>query len=293
VVAAEPAVACIVRSTAARTASAIPRSGAGFSPSFGLGGVSLIGCEQHNPLPLSAYLRPTAPIAPDVLLPGDPGLALALAQRLLERPRMANHSHGLWGYSGRTGAGRELTIQATGIGGPSAAVVVAELAGHGARRAVRIGPCSALVPGLAVGDAVVAGVALSADGASRALASRPPEPDPALTAAVARAAAAEAVTVVSSDLHHDPERARRRGRWVKAGARVADLESAAVLAAGARLGVACAAALVVAEPAGDERGEGDGRALERALVRAGEAAARALGGPQADQPLRSETSPAV
>ena len=31
---------------------------------------------------------------------------------------MSNHARGLWGYSGRTPAGDELTIQATGMGGP-------------------------------------------------------------------------------------------------------------------------------------------------------------------------------
>ena len=55
---------------------------------------------QHNPPPVPRYLRPTAPIAADALLPADPGLAMALAQRALVKPLMANHHHGLWGYSG-------------------------------------------------------------------------------------------------------------------------------------------------------------------------------------------------
>ena len=64
---------------------------------------------------------------------------MALAQRVTAKPLMANHHHGLWGYSGRTHAGRELTVQAGGIGGPSTAVVIGELATHGALRIVRIG----------------------------------------------------------------------------------------------------------------------------------------------------------
>jgi uridine phosphorylase len=236
---------------------------------------------------LTAHLRPTAAIAPDVLLPGDPGLALALAQALLDKPVMANHSHGLWGYSGRTDAGRGRTIQATGIGGPSAAVVVAELGAHGASRAVRIGTCSALDAGLGIGDVVVAGAILAADGASRALSDRAPEPDPALTAALASVAGTRPATVASSDLFHDPHRARRRTRWVDAGAAVADLESAAVLAVGARLGLACAATLVVAETAGGDRDE---EATERGLLALGEAAARALSTPLAAQPVGWEAS---
>src|SRR6201999_2083420 len=101
--------------------------------------------------PMPARLRPTAPIAAAAVLVGDPGRALMLAQELLEQPRMSNHARGLWGYSGCTPAGEELTIQATGIGGPSAAVVLADLAELGVRRAVRVGTCTALTAGLAPG----------------------------------------------------------------------------------------------------------------------------------------------
>ena len=46
------------------------------------------------------HLHPTAELAERVLLPGDPGRALALAQLLLEKPLMFNHHRGLWGYTG-------------------------------------------------------------------------------------------------------------------------------------------------------------------------------------------------
>jgi uridine phosphorylase len=237
---------------------------------------------------LTDHLRPTAAIAADVLLPGDPGLALTLAKELLDKPRMANHSHGLWGYSGRTAAGRELTIQATGIGGPSAAVVVAELAAHGARRAIRIGTCSALDPSLAAGDPVVAAATLAADGASRALSDHPPAPDPALTTALASAAGAPRVTTASSDLFHDPDRPRRRRGWLDQGAAVTDLESAAVLAVSDRLGLVAAAGLVVAETA---NGEHDEAATELRLLRLGRAGTDVLAAePSAAQPAASETS---
>ncbi len=55
---------------------------------------------------MTDHLRPTAPIAPAAVLPGDPGRALALAQDLLESPRMANHARGLWGYIGAHARGR-------------------------------------------------------------------------------------------------------------------------------------------------------------------------------------------
>ena len=76
--------------------------------------------------PVPRRLRPTAEIHPEAILVGDPGRAMALAQVLTEGPKMANHARGLWGYSGLTPEGRGLTVQATGMGGPSAALVLAK-----------------------------------------------------------------------------------------------------------------------------------------------------------------------
>lgn len=121
------------------------------------------------------HLRPTAPLAERVLLPGDPGRALALAQLLIEQPKMFNHHRGLWGYTGPACIdGEPLTIQSTGMGGPSAAIVLHELTEMGACRAIRVGTCGALHPELALGDLVVVREAIAADGASAALASLPP-----------------------------------------------------------------------------------------------------------------------
>jgi len=123
--------------------------------------------------PAAIHLRPTAALAERVLLPGDPGRALALAQLLIAEPRMFNHHRGLWGYTGPAQAdGESLTIQSTGMGGPSAAIVLAELIALGARRAIRVGTCGALQPGLALGELVIAREAICLDGASRALGAR-------------------------------------------------------------------------------------------------------------------------
>ena len=115
------------------------------------------------------HLQPTAPLAERVLLPGDPGRALLLAQALLAEPKMFNHNRGLWGYTGTAADGEPLTIQSTGMGGPSAAIVICELADLGARRLVRVGTCGALDRSLALGELLIATEAISADGTSRAL----------------------------------------------------------------------------------------------------------------------------
>ena len=232
-------------------------------------------------LGVPTVLRPTAPIAPDVLLPGDPARALALAQELLTEPKMANHAHGLWGYSGQTAYGRALTIQSTGIGGPSAALVLSDLAAAGARRAVRVGTCVALDGALGLHSTVLCERALASDGGRRALgAGAAAEPDSALTSALAAQPGAPApATVASTDLIRDagggPLPEQLRSRWLSEGASAAEMQAAALFALGARAGIAVAGLLVVADHA-DGR-EGDPAALDQAASGAGAQAARALG----------------
>src|SRR4051794_6975871 len=149
---------------------------------------------------------------------------------------MFNHNRGLWGYTGTALDGAPLTVQSTGIGGPSAAVVLEELCDLGLRCAVRVGTCAALDSGAALGELVAVREVLAADGTSRALGT--PERlagDEALTAALA-ARADRAGAVVSSDLFYD-ERAGERAAWVRAGALAVDLETAAVLAVAHRRGI--------------------------------------------------------
>jgi len=149
-----------------------------------------------------------------VLLPGDPARALAVAQALLEPPpRMFNHARGLWGYTGMAADGKPLTVQATGMGGPSAAIVTEELIALGATTLVRIGTCGALDPGLPLGTLLAAEEVLPADGTSAALgADGSLRPDAELLAGLVAAGAGPA-TVASSDLFYDP-REETTAAWV-------------------------------------------------------------------------------
>lgn len=188
-------------------------------------------------------LRPTAPIAAEAILVGDPGRALMLAQELLQEPRMSNHARGLWGYSGSTEAGRELTIQSTGMGGPSASVVLADLVELGVRRAVRIGTCASLGD-LGLGELVVVCEARAGQGTSAFLEStNAKSPDPDLTEALrGRLPEARVGSVLSLDNLYRPER-----DLPSALAEVADMQTAALLATAEELGVAIGALLIVAE----------------------------------------------
>ena len=221
----------------------------------------------------SLALRPTATLAERALLPGDPGRALALAQALFdETPRMFNHHRGLWGYSGTALDGEPLTVQSTGLGGPSAAIVLEELASLGVRRAVRVGTCRALGDTPRLGDLVAVREALAGDGASRALgAGDVVAGDPALTDALAEHAD-HAARAASGDLFYGAGE-EDTAAWRAAGALVRDLETAALFAVAHRRGVR-AASLLAVTARGDERLDDD--AVDAAGVRLGRAGLAAL-----------------
>jgi uridine phosphorylase len=186
------------------------------------------------------YLHPTAELAPRVILVDDPGRALALAQLLCDpTPLMFNHARGLWGYTGTGLDGAPVTLQATGIGGPSAAAVVGELAALGAVRFVFVGSVLRGPAGV-----VVVAEAVCDDGASRALgAGATVAPDALLLEALRPAGAVLAV----------------RSCDVAGGEGPYDLETAAVLQAATRLGLP-AAALLVGDAADDDLVGAAGRA---------------------------------
>ena len=112
------------------------------------------------------HLSPATELAERVLLPGDPQRALTMAQALLGAPRMFNARRGLWGYTGTAPDGGAVTIQSTGMGGPSAAIVVEELIDLGARVLIRTGTCGALDGGLELGELVTAGEIIASPAAS-------------------------------------------------------------------------------------------------------------------------------
>jgi uridine phosphorylase len=212
------------------------------------------------------HLKPAAELAERVLLPGDPHRALAVAQVLLDQPKMFNHHRGLWGYTGTARDGGLLTIQATGMGGPSAAIVIEELIALGARTLIRIGTCGALVPELALGQMVAIEAVLALDGASRALgADGRVEPDPDLT----RAIEAPGAVAASVDLFYDgPE---------PTGADVVEMEAATLFQLAKLRGARAAGVLGVSDRLGESGRERiDADELEALGVRLGEAAWAAL-----------------
>jgi nucleoside phosphorylase len=194
---------------------------------------------------------------------------MALAQVLTEGPKMCNHARGLWGYSGLTAEGRGLNVQATGMGGPSAALVLSDLAELGVRRAIRVGTCAALASDLRPGDLVWVSEARawSVDGR----AGTPALPDETLAERLRSELGGEASPgrVASLDvLHPVPGQPAPEGD-------VADMQTAALLAAAPDLGVVLAAVLIVTEVEGFDHLD-DESIAERAIS-ASQAGLRSFG----------------
>jgi uridine phosphorylase len=222
------------------------------------------------------HLNPATEVAERVLLPGDPQRALAVAQALLDGTRMLNTRRGLWGYTGTAPDGELVTVQSTGMGGPSAAIVAEELLDLGARTLLRIGTCGALIPDLQLGQLLAVRSVLAEDGASRALGAGPVlEPDPRLLEALVDPGGARPAAVVSSDLFYDP-REEAQGRWVAAGAEAIEMETAALFAVARRRGATAGALLAVTDLLASGRERMDQESVDAVGVELGAAALRAL-----------------
>jgi purine-nucleoside phosphorylase len=107
--------------------------------------------------------------APLVLMPGDPDRATRAAEMLdggLQGTRLVNDHRKLMGYTG-TWKGQPVSVQTSGIGTPSMAIVMEELLRLGARSIIRIGTCGAIGAGIRTGDIIVATSSTPLDGTTR------------------------------------------------------------------------------------------------------------------------------
>jgi uridine phosphorylase len=214
-------------------------------------------------------LRPKTEFSERAILVGDPGRSLLLAQELLVEPKMSNHARGLWGYTGRTPAGEELTIQTTGMGGPSAALVLADLAKLGVKRAVRVGTCTAAAGRADLGELLLPSKAVAAGGSAASFGLQREaavEPDAELLGSLRDELVGRQVAVASLDTMPS-------STGVPAEAVAADMQTAAVFSRARDLGIAAAAILIVSE-AGEQTI--DDNALEAVAKRAGQAAMQGL-----------------
>ncbi|MCE5192861.1 MAG: uridine phosphorylase [Candidatus Cryosericum sp.] len=100
-----------------------------------------------------------------VLLPGDPGRCEIIA-RQFENPVKVAQNREYVTYTG-TLLGEKVSVTSTGIGGPSTAIAVEELAMVGADTFIRVGTSGAMQPEMAVGDLAIVTAAIRDEGTTR------------------------------------------------------------------------------------------------------------------------------
>jgi DeoD family purine-nucleoside phosphorylase len=187
------------------------------------------------------------------LLPGDPLRAKYIAETYLNGAVERNHERGLLGYTGEF-EGAPVSVQATGMGCPSAAIVMEELVQLGVKRFLRVGTCGGLQEDLRLGDLIVAVSAVAADGtAANYVRGEPhaPTADWELVHAAVHAAKEleqplRVGAIASSDTFYDPDPERHR-RWSERGVLGVEMEAAVLFTIGALRGVKAGCLLTVSD----------------------------------------------
>ena len=195
-----------------------------------------------------------------VLMPGDPKRCRKIAQYLEDARRIADSRE----YETWTGSldGARVSVTSTGIGGPSTAIAMEELALCGAETFLRVGTCGGMQPEVKSGDIVVATGAVRMEGTTREYA---PIEYPAVASLEAANALAEAADRLGFPFHtgvvqckdsffgqHEPEEmpvgyelTQKWEAWKRMGCLASEMESAALFIVAARLRARAGACLLV------------------------------------------------
>lgn len=195
-----------------------------------------------------------------VILPGDPKRCAKIAQ-YFDDPVLVADSREYVTYTG-TLDGVKVSVTSTGIGGPSAAIAMEELAMCGADTFIRVGTSGGMDIDVKSGDLVIANGAIRMEGTSKEYApiEYPAVADFQVTTALVRAAdnngTPHHVGVVqckdSFYGQHSPETkpvsyelTDKWNAWVRMGCKASEMESAAVFIVADYLKVRAGAVLLV------------------------------------------------
>jgi DeoD family purine-nucleoside phosphorylase len=187
------------------------------------------------------------------LLPGDPLRAKYIAETFLEDVEQRNAERGMLGYTGNF-RGKPVSVQASGMGCPSAGIVIEELVQLGAKRIIRVGTCGGLQPGMTMGELIVAMSAVPADATPIHLIGGEPHAPTAdwdlLHSAVHHAKElgkpVRVGPIVSSDVFYNPDAAQYQ-RWSDRGVLAVEMEAAMLFTVGALRKVQTACLLLVSD----------------------------------------------
>jgi len=171
-------------------------------------------------------------IAKYVLTPGDPARVHKIAAKLLDARKVADN-RGIVSFTGSY-EGVEVSAVSTGVGCPSAAIVVEELARVGAETIIRVGTTGGMQEDVKPGDIVIPIAATRSDGTTRAYVS---EQYPAVASLDVTQALVSSATrmgfkphvgiVWTSDSYY-AESGPMLDSWVKAGVISVEMECSAI-----------------------------------------------------------------
>lgn len=188
------------------------------------------------------------------ILPGDPGRCEKIAQ-YFDEPRLVSYNREYKIYTGKI-LGEYVSVCSTGIGGPSAAIAMEELAACGTHTFIRIGTCGGISTMVRTGDCVIATGAVRQEGTSREYApiEFPAVPDADVLFSLV-GAAKELGYVYHTGVvqckdsfygQHSPDRMPISGEllakweaWKRLGVLASEMESAALFTVASALGVRC------------------------------------------------------
>ena len=187
------------------------------------------------------------------LLPGDPLRAEYIAKTFLEDVVQRNSERGMLGYTG-TFQGKPVSVQSSGMGCPSAAIVIEELVQLGVKKLMRVGTCGGLQPDLSMGDLIVALSATSADStATHYVGGEPhaPTADFGLVHEAVHQARhlgkdVRVGPIVSSDIFYQPDEGLA-GRWSDRGILAVEMEAAILFTLGALRKIQAGCMLIVSD----------------------------------------------
>jgi DeoD family purine-nucleoside phosphorylase len=187
------------------------------------------------------------------LLPGDPLRAKYIAETFFDDPVQRNAERGMLGYTG-TFEGKPVSVQATGMGCPSAAIVFEELVQLGVKRLLRVGTCGGLQPDMQLGDLIVAISAVASDRTVDKLVNFEPH-TPTADFGLVHSAVHSAKElgkpvlvgpIVSSDLFYNPDEGQYE-RWSARGVLAVEMEASVIFTLGALRKVQAGCLLTVSD----------------------------------------------
>jgi len=202
------------------------------------------------------HLHATADdLAPVVLLPGDPGRAQRAAA-LLDGARCYNENRGLLGFTG-TFRGRKVSVQTSGMGAPSAAIVAEELVLLGAKMLIRVGTAGGAAERVRAGEIVIATASVPLDGTTRAYLDGDPYAPAAdfgvvsaLVGAAEAAQVAHHVGLIATGDALYAESPDHAARWAARGVLAFEMEASALFTVAALRGVRAGCIVVATNSAG-------------------------------------------